>query len=185
MDMKLSKFLRSCVVMMTCTGMLSAQLAQAAGAATQETSATRTIAPQHQIQDVSLQDHGVFSGTVLDKSGAPRASVPVAVSRQSQVVARTETDASGRFTVQGLTGGVYEVRTPVGSGVYRLWAPRTAPPAAHSIATVTSDQAVVRAQMGLQNGGSALSWLANPWVLAGVVAAAIAIPLALDDDDAS
>ena len=30
-----------------------------------------------------------------------------------------------------------------------------------------------------------LAFLANPWVLAGIVAAAIAIPLALDDDDAS
>lgn len=183
--MKLSKFLRGCVVMMTCTGMLSAQLAQAAGAPTQQTTATGVATPQLKIQDVSLHDHGVFTGTVLDKSGAARASVPVAVSRQGQVVARTETDASGRFAVQGLTGGVYEVQTPVGSGVYRLWAPRTAPPAAHSMAMVTSDQSVVRAQMSLQNGGSAFSWLANPWVLAGVVAAAIAIPLALDDDDAS
>jgi hypothetical protein len=50
---------------------------------------------------------------------------------------------------------------------------------------IAPNQTVVRGQMGLGNGGSALSWLANPWVLAGVVAAAIAIPLALDDDDAS
>lgn len=183
--MKLSKFLRGCVVMVTCTGMLSAQWAQAAGAPTQEQSATRTSSPQQKIQDVALQDHGVFTGTVLDKDGAARAAVPVAVSRQGQVVARTETNAAGQFTVQGLTGGVYEVQTPVGAGVYRLWAPRTAPPAAQTMAMVTPDQSVVRAQMGLQNGGSALSWLANPWVLAGVVAAAIAIPLALDDDDAS
>jgi hypothetical protein len=41
---------------------------------------------------------------------------------------------------------------------------------------------VVRGQFG---GGGMLGWLANPWVLAAVVAAAIAIPLALDDDDAS
>ena len=30
-----------------------------------------------------------------------------------------------------------------------------------------------------------LGFLTNPWVLAGIVAAAIALPLALDDDDAS
>ena len=39
---------------------------------------------------------------------------------------------------------------------------------------------------GFGRGGS-LGWLANPWVLAGIVATAIAIPLAShdDDDDAS
>jgi hypothetical protein len=30
-----------------------------------------------------------------------------------------------------------------------------------------------------------IRFLSNPWVLGGIVAAAIAIPLALDDDDAS
>jgi hypothetical protein len=30
-----------------------------------------------------------------------------------------------------------------------------------------------------------IGFLSSPWVLAGIVAAAIAIPLALDDDDAS
>jgi len=41
--------------------------------------------------------------------------------------------------------------------------------------------------VGGGGGGSYLPWLANPWVLAGIVAAAIAIPLAIagDDDDAS
>jgi hypothetical protein len=34
-------------------------------------------------------------------------------------------------------------------------------------------------------GESVLRFLSNPWVLGSLVAAAIAIPLALDDDDAS
>ena len=180
--MKLSKFLRGCVMVATCTGMLSAQLAQAAGNPA-VTPVAQAAAARPKVQDVALQDRGVFSGAVVDQNGAARGSVPVTISKQGEVVAQTETDAAGRFSVQGLTGGVYEVKTPVGSGVYRLWAPRTAPPAAQSVAMVMPDN-VVRAQLGLNNG-SAFGWLANPWVLAGVVAAAIAIPLALDDDDAS
>jgi hypothetical protein len=179
--MKRSKLFRGCVIALTCTGMMSAQLAQAAGPTT-VTPATPVRAASNTIQDISLQDGGVLTGTVLDDQGAPRAQVPVLVSRQGNVVAKTETDANGQFTVQQLNGGVYEVQTAASTGIFRLWAPRTAPPAAQTVAVLAPQAGIVRAQM---RGGSALSWLANPWVLAGLVAAAIAIPLALDDDDAS
>ena len=46
---------------------------------------------------------------------------------------------------------------------------------------VNSDE-VARANLG--NGGLG-GMLANPWVLGLIVAAAIAIPIALDDSDAS
>jgi hypothetical protein len=105
--------------------------------------------------------------------------MPVAVIRQGQEIARTQTNAEGRFAVQGLTGGVYQVATPVGAATYRAWSPRTAPPAATQAITIVPDETIVRGQFGT----GALGWLANPWVLAGIVAAAIAIPLALDDDD--
>ncbi len=183
--MKLSRFLRKCVVVATCTGMLSAQLAQAAGSQASPPAAAPTAAAQSRIQDVALQVGGVFTGTVVDEQGVARAAVPVVISHQGKVAARTETDAAGQFSVQGLNGGLYEVQTPVGSGAYRLWAPRTAPPAAQKVAMVMPNGTVVRSQMGGLGHGSAIGWLANPWVLAGVVAAAIAIPLALDDDDAS
>ena len=180
--MRLSRFLRGCVVAATCSGMMSAQLAQAAGPQVPSPATSPVAAAQTRIQDIALKDHGVFTGTVLDEQGTARAAIPVTVSRQGKVVARTETNAAGQFIVRDLSGGLYEVQTPAGSGVYRLWSPRTAPPAALAAATVMPNGSVVRAQLG---GGGALGWLANPWVLAGVVAAAIAIPLALDDDDAS
>jgi hypothetical protein len=105
--------------------------------------------------------------------------VPVLVMSQGKEVGRAETDASGGFAVRGLTGGVYTVATPIGGSVYRAWSPRTAPPAAVTSALIVPDQNIVRGQWGT----GALGWLANPWVLAAIVAAAIAIPLALDDDD--
>jgi hypothetical protein len=182
--MKLSRFLHRCVVVLTCSGMMSAQFVRASDAGSVQT-AIQTPVAQTKIQDVALRDQGVLLGTVLDEKGNARGAVPVAISRQGNVIARTETNASGQFAVQGLSGGLHEVQTPVGSGVYRFWAPRTAPPAASAIAMVAPNTTVVRGQMGLGNGGGGFGWLANPWVLAGVVAAAIAIPLALDDDDAS
>lgn len=183
--MRLTKFVRGCVVAMTCLSMLSSQLVHAAGVQPNTRGASVT-ATRAQTQDVALQEQGMLAGNLVDDQGAGKAAVPVVVTRQGKLVAKTETDANGRFEVRGLTGGVYEVQTPLGSGVYRLWAPRTAPPSAKTVATVVADgqdQSVIRAQGPM--GGSAFGWLANPWVLAGIVAAAIAIPLALDNNDAS
>lgn len=179
--MKRSKLFRECVIALTCTGMMSAQLAHAASPKS-ITPAASIISAQNYIQDVSLKDGGVFTGTVLDENGAGRAATPVVVLRDGQVVAKTETDVQGEFTVSKLNGGVYQVQSTSGAGIYRLWAPRTAPPSAQEVAVVSPNSTIVRGQM---RGGGALGWLANPWVLAGLVAAAIAIPLALDDDDAS
>lgn len=179
--MKLTRLLRGSIAALACSSMLSAQLAYAAGP--QIAPHMQQAEPKHRmIHDVALEEAGVFRGQVVDSQGNTRAAVPVSIVREAREVARAETDASGRFAVHGLTGGIYEVYTPAGSGIYRVWSPHTAPPAAVPAAIITPHENVVRGQM---NGGQALSWLANPWVLAGIVAAAIAIPLALDDDDAS
>jgi hypothetical protein len=158
--------------------MLSSQLAHAGGHPAVEQAQTAVPVPSA-VRDVALEGDGELRGQVLDAQGHARPGMPVLVVRQDKEVARTQTDAEGRFVVHGLTGGVYQVATPVGAAVYRAWAPRTAPPAATQLAIITPDQTVVRGQFGT----SALGWLANPWVLAAIVAAAIAIPLALDDDD--
>jgi hypothetical protein len=178
-EMKLTRHFRGAVVALALSGMLSAQLAQAAGP--QNSPIARQAQPvQSAIRDVALADAGAFRGQVLNDAGHAQASIPVALVRDGQEVTRTQTDGSGRFVVAGLSAGIYEVHTPFGTNVYRVWAPRTAPPSAISEIVITPGQSIVRGQM---RGGQALSWLANPWVLAGIVAAAIAIPLALDDDD--
>ena len=182
--MRLTKFLRGCVVALTCLSMMSSQFIQAAGIQPSVRSAS-TAPTQVRVQDVSLQEGGVFTGNLVNDRGVGQPAVPVIVSRLGKIVAKTETDANGQFAVQGLSGGAYEVQTPIGQGTYRLWAPRTAPPSAQSVATIVAgvpDQPVV---LGQGVAGSAFGWLANPWVLAGIVAAAIAIPLALDNNDAS
>lgn len=175
--MKLSKIVRCSIVAMTCCGMLSAQFAHAAG--TSAGAVPQVVQHPPAVRDVALQDQGELRGQVLDVAGIGQAAVPVAILRDGREIARTQTDPQGQFAVQGLTGGVYQVATPMGIGVYRAWSPRTAPPAAAQAVVVVPNDMVVRGQFGT----GALGWLANPWVLAAIVAAAIAIPLALDDDD--
>ena len=115
------------------------------------------------------------------------AGTAVALIAQGRAVASTQTGADGRFAIAGVKAGVYEVATSNGVTVCRLWAPRTAPPAAQADALVVHGDTVVRGGdaggWGKVGGGGVIGFLSNPWVLGGIVAAAIAVPLILDDDD--
>jgi hypothetical protein len=136
--------------------------------------------PLPAIRDVALQTGGAMHGQVVDAQGNPCREVAVRVVRTTETtpLAVVQTDSQGRFAVQGLSGGIYRVETPAGAAMYRLWAPNTAPPSATTSALVVQGDPTVRGNLG------GLGWFG--WTLIGLgVAAAIAIPLALDDDDAS
>ncbi|MBI2478566.1 MAG: carboxypeptidase regulatory-like domain-containing protein [Planctomycetia bacterium] len=131
------------------------------------------------IRDVALQPGGVLNGQVLNEQAVAQRQAKIAVVHMGKPLTVTETDSEGRFVVPGLVPGVYELHLAQGGGAYRVWAPRTAPPVAEQGVLLVQDSRVVR---GLNHDHGHFGWLANPWVLAGIVAAAIAIPLALDDD---
>ena len=145
-------------------------------------SAAAAVAPQ----DVALAEGGVLTGQVVNTAGKPQAMAPVSLSTGGKEIARATTDAKGQFRVASLKGGVYQVATNGNQGVYRFWAPRTAPPTSLNGLNMVSGDQVVRGQMG--GGGGPLSsagqWIAeHPIITAGAIATAIAVPLALDDDD--
>lgn len=131
--------------------------------------------PALEIVDVALSAGGGFSGQVVDGQGRPLGNTAVMVCQQQKVAATTTTDGSGRFTVHGLQGGMYQVASGQGVKNCRLWADGTAPPAAQNSALVVSSGQIVRGQGGLRY------WLTNPWVLSIAVAAAIAVPIALSN----
>lgn len=171
--MKLVRSLKTLGVLLACTGLLAGQAAQAA----------RPI-----IRDIALQPGGVLNGQVLNEQAVAQGQAQIAVVYQGKPLTVTETDKEGRFLLAGLEPGVYELHLAQGGGAFRVWAPRTAPPAADQGILLVQDSRVVRGIFhggGLHNGGGHFGWLANPWVLAGIVALAIALPLALDGDDAS
>ncbi len=143
-------------------------------------SAAVAVAPQ----DVALAEGGVLRGQVVDTAGKPQAMAPVSLSTGGKEIAHVTTDAKGEFRVASLKGGVYQVSTEGNSGVYRFWAPQTAPPSSLNGLNIVSGDSVVRGQMGRGPLASAGQWIAeHPIITAGAIAAAIAIPIALDDDD--
>ena len=142
------------------------------------------VEPTSHHADVALRPGGVLVGQVVDQQGAVKPDTVVSVQYSDYVVVRTTTDAHGVFAAQGLRGGQYQLVTEDGISVCRLWAPDTAPPAARPAALVVTGNNVVRGQWG---GGPMHQWIdwvkAHPYITAGVVATAIAIPLAIADDD--
>jgi hypothetical protein len=124
------------------------------------------------VTDVALKDGGVLNGQVVDLRGSGVTGVSVTLGTQNKEVAATTTSAEGRFAVSGLRGGIYHVAAAEGHGVYRLWSAGTAPPSAqNSILVYTQDEE--------QNRSGLKMLLANPIVIAGLVATAVAVPLAL------
>jgi hypothetical protein len=143
-------------------------------------SAATAVAPQ----DVALAEGGVLTGQVVSTAGKPQAMTPVSLATGGKEIARVTTDKEGQFRVASLQGGVYQVSTSGNSGVYRFWAPRTAPPSSLNGLNMVSGNSVVRGQMGGGPLASAGQWIAeHPIITAGAIATAIAVPLALEDDD--
>ena len=145
------------------------------------------------VLDIALQPGGVLQGRIVGAQGQPVPETQVSVSSdQQQWVAAT--DAQGRFAVRGLPGNTYQIRVGNHSQLVRAWAPGTAPPQAISEIMLVPDSTAVLGQhcgspvcgSGVCGGGR--SCLRNPLILGGIIAAAIAIPIAIensDDDPAS
>jgi hypothetical protein len=135
------------------------------------------------IHDIALHSGGVLVGQVVDGQGVAKAGKAVSIQYGEVEVARTTTDENGVFAVKGMRGGQYRLMTDDGMSVCRVWATDTAPPAAKLRALVISGDTVVR---GLGPGPFSgwVDWMkAHPYMTASAVAAGIAIPLVLADDD--
>jgi hypothetical protein len=132
-------------------------------------------APASPAIDVALRDGGLLVGQVVDEQGAALGNVPVSLRYQDRQLVAGKTNKDGSFGFNGLRGGVYQIVAAKGHGVYRVWTVGTAPPAAQDGALVVSGDPVVRGQAG---GGFA-AFITNPLVIAGVVATAIAVPVAI------
>ena len=138
-------------------------------------------APMPIVHDVMLHDGGTLYGQVLNGEGIPMVGVPVNVRSGQQQVATVGTDDQGRFQVANLQGGLYQIGAEQGDGLYRLWAPNTAPPVAQPAATLVSGANVFRGQ----GGPRLMQWLSNPWVIVGLIGVAVATPILLNNDNDS
>ncbi len=134
------------------------------------------------VDDVALQNGGMLVGQVVDAQGKPMAKVLVALRSGDRQLGTNTTNNEGRFGFRGLGNGVYQVAAAKGQGTYRVWTKQTAPPSAQSGALVVAGQNSVRGQICC---GGLMGLLANPWVIAGIIATAVAVPVALTNTGSS
>jgi hypothetical protein len=140
------------------------------------------------VGDLDLSPGGLLAGQVLDANARPAAGTKVVIRSAGQSVAITRTDANGTFAVTGLRGGLHQIATSQGTENFRLWSPGTAPPNAERLVRITPGQ-VVRGQFGGGHGimrepfPHAKAIATNPLVIGGLIAAAVAIPIALNNAD--
>ncbi len=100
------------------------------------------------VHDVALNAGGTLVGRVVDANGQGLEGALVILRQGDREVARTVTDAEGRFVVKNLRGGLYAVTAGQSQSLYRVWTPEVAPPAAADQAVLVSAGAVVRGQFG-------------------------------------
>ncbi|MHB8902657.1 MAG: peptidase associated/transthyretin-like domain-containing protein, partial [Thermoguttaceae bacterium] len=66
-------------------------------------------------------------GQLVDAQGIPQSGAEVALLVDQRTLGAARTDVNGNFAYRGVQGGVYQIAAANGTGVYRLWAPGTAP----------------------------------------------------------
>ena len=145
-----------------------------------------------QFSNAELTADGVLAGQLLNSAGQPIANAEVTVRSQtdlSKIAATIRTDSNGRFAVADLKNGICVIDASDESFAVRVWQHGIAPPGSLESVALVSDDAVTRGQ---QSRGGPLSGITNKLTnltakqklcLGLAVAAAIIIPIALDDDD--
>ena len=135
------------------------------------------------VADGRLSDRSAVAGNVIDRHGRAVAEIPIVVLRGGQSVGSGTTRPDGTFAVAGLRGGVHQLL--VGGHHYpiRLWTAKAAPPAAISRVVLVRVSDTVRGQLEPGPIGRGYErvkyWLADPLVVAGIITAAVAIPIAV------
>ena len=98
------------------------------------------------ISDVGLTRTGSLVGQVVDNSGKPVANSAVEITASGQKAALATTNELGYFSIDNLQAGVYVASAPGTAKMVRVWAARTAPPAASDGLLLVQPEHTVRAQ---------------------------------------
>ena len=184
--MRTARMLRHGLVWMALAGMCLPVQAIAAGNDASRTTDTREI--EFDVSDVALAQGGLLTGQLLDEQLRPLAGSNVVIATNGRTVAATVTDADGVFAVAGLRSGFHQITAASAVENCRFWTVGTAPPRAGQGVRIVAGAGVVRGQWGPPPAANnfvkrAKVWATNPFVVGGVIAAAVAIPVALNNDD--
>lgn len=162
----------------------------------QETASSSQF-PQRQYTDVTLDNSKHIVGKVVSAEGQPAPNAAVQIFQNRRLITAAKTNANGEFRTGAIASGAYQLVTANRTMDLRAWANSSAPPTATRNLLVAETN-VVRGQCcysecevancdGTCGGGAycggGVGMLIHPMVIGAAVAAAIVIPLALDDDD--
>jgi hypothetical protein len=136
------------------------------------------LAADLSIPDVALDSANSLHGEVRDEQGQPQVDTDVLLWQEAAAVKRTRTDRQGHFVFPHLTGGAYRILTPTASTACRAWTLQAAPPQARRRLLLVSDAGLARGQQPMNE-----MFIFNPLVMASVIAAAIAIPIAIHNSN--
>ncbi|QDV68365.1 hypothetical protein Poly24_20740 [Rosistilla carotiformis] len=191
--MRITKLLKAVVTIVTCAAMIVPHPALAAARSTQIVDG---IQVSQSIKNVRLAKTGALRGAIVDQNGNPVAGAPVVVGQQGKIVAELNTAADGRYELATATPGVYQVASYAGVQTIRVHADNAPADSVDGVVQVIDQAGISRGQCCAagpscpgcdQCSGNRFGLLkrvaTNPLTWAVVIAAAIAIPLALDDDD--
>lgn len=174
-------FLRKVMISTACLGLLiQTPVLMAANTA-------KTVAKSRQVSakpakgkkktvvfDVGLHKNNTLLGQLVNTQGIPQAKQKISLIQKNRVLVNATTDKNGYFAFSKVAAGTYSVAAPKAQGICRVWAPKTAPPAAQPALLLIDGKGAVRAQEG-----PIAYWIGKPWVVAGLVATAVAIPVAI------
>ncbi len=163
---------------LACLGMLLPQAAM---------SATPRVVQISAMSDVVLGVRGTLVGRVVDGRGRALSGRTVRVHRGAKLIARVQTDRTGRFTVQNLPGGPYAVTSGSATQLVRAWAAGSAPPRTAAAIVLVDQPLVVRGQDG-EAAAEADGFLGmSNFGLVALGATAIVVPILIaeSDDDAA
>ncbi|MCA9148221.1 MAG: carboxypeptidase regulatory-like domain-containing protein [Planctomycetales bacterium] len=126
--------------------------------------------------DIRLDSRGSMRGLVVDGQGRPQGAERVEIIRSgdkqpAQVLA---TNRTGKFMTEKLRAGSYRLVTSEGVCLCRLWTEQAAPPNAAASVLIVNDSQIERGQRPIEE-----LFHSDPLLMATVVAAAIAIPVAV------
>lgn len=128
------------------------------------------------VTDLALDSAGCLNGVVVTGAGHRQAKAPLRLKRidRRAAVMELSTDRDGAFRSAKLSPGIYQIETSEGIVTCRVWSQRAAPPSAAKSLLVVNDAQVVRGQRPVRELFSS-----DPFLMTGIIAAAIAIPIAV------
>ena len=104
--------------------------------------------------DIALSKNGTLDGAVVASDGTPLDGTLVSLRSGETVIATTTTDDEGRYSLTGVTGGVYQLSAGANQAAVRAWAADTAPPTALQNAIMVAPAVRGQGEYADEGGGA-------------------------------